>query len=130
MSDLLIQKLELPYPPIETSPNWRGHYFARARAIKNYRLDCFYLAKHSGIVIDWNGPIYAIVKFIPDSNRKRDDDNMIARFKPGRDGIANALGVDDFRFSTLPIIGEPEKTALVRMSISSKPIWSVNNGAE
>lgn len=43
------------------------------------------------------------VTFRPPDKRRRDKDNMIASFKSGQDGIADALGVDD---STLPVSHE------------------------
>lgn len=48
--------------------------------------------------VDWPGTIHVWLTFVPPDRRKRDDDNMIAAFKPGRDGMADALGVDDSRF--------------------------------
>lgn len=35
------------------------------------------------------------VTFYPSTNRRRDEDNVIGAFKAYRDGIADALGVDD-----------------------------------
>jgi crossover junction endodeoxyribonuclease RusA len=42
--------------------------------------------------------------FYPPDRRHRDDDNMIASFKAGRDGLALALGIDDKRFRTFPYV--------------------------
>lgn len=42
--------------------------------------------------------------FYPPDRRARDDDNMIASFKAGRDGIALALGINDKRFITHPMV--------------------------
>lgn len=35
------------------------------------------------------------VTFYPATNRRRDEDNVIGAFKSYRDGIADALGIDD-----------------------------------
>jgi len=38
------------------------------------------------------------VDFYPPDCRRRDDDGMLASFKAARDGLAQALGIDDSRF--------------------------------
>ena len=38
--------------------------------------------------------------FYPPDRRHRDDDNMLAAMKAGRDGLADALGVNDHKFKT------------------------------
>ena len=38
--------------------------------------------------------------------RARDDDNIIASFKAGRDGMAQALGIDDKRFICHPFVSD------------------------
>ncbi|KPB75963.1 Uncharacterized protein AC505_3618 [Pseudomonas syringae pv. maculicola] len=59
------------------------------------------------------------LEFIPPDRRRRDDDNCIAAFKSGRDGVAQALGIDDSRFVTqLQISAETVKGGAVRVSIS------------
>ena len=47
---------------------------------------------------DDDGPIPVRITFYPPDARRRDDDNMIGSFRAARDGIADALGVDDRRF--------------------------------
>ena len=44
--------------------------------------------------------IALILLFIQPDWRRRDDDNLIASFKSGRDGLADALGINDRRFVT------------------------------
>ena len=39
-----------------------------------------------------------VFEFHPPDRRKRDDDNLKASLKHARDGIADALGIDDNRF--------------------------------
>lgn len=55
--------------------------------------------------------------FCPPDRRKRDDDNLVAAFKAGRDGIAQAMGIDDHRLSLLVKIGEPVEGGAVLVSI-------------
>lgn len=93
--------LELPYPPSELSPNSRIFWSAKARAVKTYRTLCAYHAKNSGLAnrIDLTQEkIELCIEFFKPDRRKRDDDNIIASFKAGRDGVADALGIDDNRF--------------------------------
>ena len=90
----------LPWPPAALSPNARGHWSARARAAKRYRADCWALAKAAKARVDWGGLVALRLNFVPPSSRRRDDDNLVAAFKSGRDGIADALGIDDSRFVT------------------------------
>ncbi len=85
-------ELTLPWMPKALSPNARLHWSTKSKAAKAYRNACYILAKQSGIAIDWDGDIHAWIDFYPPDKRHRDDDNMIAAFKAGRDGVADALG--------------------------------------
>ena len=87
-----------PWPDSRLSPNSRAHWAERARASKVYRKMGFYAAKEARAIIDWEGDIHAFITFYPPNHRHRDDDNLIASFKSCRDGIADALGVNDKRF--------------------------------
>lgn len=87
-----------PWPPKELNPNARVHWAKRAKAAKKYRADCHYLAKLAKFNVDWEGDIHLHMGFCPPDNRHRDDDNMLAACKSLRDGLADALGVNDRRF--------------------------------
>lgn len=97
-------ELILPWPPKELSPNARGHWSKRAKAAKSYRKTCWALAKEAGIRVDWEGDVHLWLSFLPPDRRARDDDNLIASFKSGRDGLADALGIDDKRFRSHPFV--------------------------
>lgn len=86
------------WPPRECSPNWRGHWAPKARAVKKYRRDCWLIALGAKLAVDWEGEIHVHLGFSPASNRRRDRDNLEASMKSGMDGLADALGVDDSRF--------------------------------
>jgi crossover junction endodeoxyribonuclease RusA len=58
------------------------------------------------------------ITFYPPDNRHRDDDNMVGSFKSYRDGIADALGVNDRRFSPHYFFAEPEKPGRVVVEIA------------
>ena len=86
------------WPPKALSPNARGHWSKRAKAVKGYRKDCMILALMQKLNVYWEGEIHLHMAFSPPDNRRRDDDNMIASCKALRDGLADALGIDDSRF--------------------------------
>ena len=112
--------VDLPWPPKELSPNARVHWTKKAKAAKAYRLECFILAKAAGITAP-EGKILWTVEFFPPTRRAYDDDNLLARMKSARDGIADALGVDDKRFVTQFSVSETViKGGLVRVTIGSE----------
>ena len=94
--------VKLPWPPKELSPNARVHWAKKAKAAKAYKLACFALAKNAGMMADWDGDIHLWITFYPPDRRSRDDDNLVASLKNGRDGLALAMGIDDKRFRLHP----------------------------
>ena len=100
----MIKGLLLPWPESDLSPNARICWQKRAKAAKNSRA----LGKLIALEAGWNGiyipagRIVLWIDFYPPTRRWPDDDNMLARFKPYRDGIADALGIDDQRFISRP----------------------------
>ena len=109
--------IELPWPSPALSPNARGHWSKRAKAAKAYRNACYLLTKASGVKAP-TGRVALSIEFVPPDRRRRDDDNCLACFKAGRDGIADALGIDDSNFvTTLWLASEPVKGGLVRVTI-------------
>lgn len=111
--------LELPWPPRELSPNHRAHYQAKARAVKSYRRLCMAFAYNASQELP-AGKLLMKIEFCPPDRRARDDDNMLASFKAGRDGIADGLKVNDNCFATLFEVGEPIKGGLVKVFISAR----------
>ncbi len=109
--------LELPWPPKELSPNARTHWAKRSKIAKNYRAACHVLCKAAGIVAP-EGKMLLIMEFVPPDRRRRDDDNLLSSMKAGRDGLADALGIDDHRFVTqISISDETTKGGTVRVQI-------------
>ena len=102
---LNLTKISLPYPPSILNPNVRSHWAPKAKAKKKYRQYCYYMAKQIRPEFE-NEKIYLEITFHPPNHRKRDKDNMIAAFKAGQDGLADAWHVDDYRFSTSYAIGD------------------------
>lgn len=114
-----MHELILPWPPRECSPNARVHWSKKAKAAKAYRQLCWALAKQSSIAAP-DGMLALWIDFYPPDRRARDDDNLIAMFKSGRDGIADALGIDDKRFRAMPYV-QDKTGGYVSVRITSMP---------
>jgi len=113
-------KLTLPWPPKELMPNAarRRHWSVNGRAAKIYRQACWALAKEARVsVTAGDVPILLSLTFHPPDKRNRDDDGIISAFKSGRDGLADAMGVDDKQFRPTYIIAEPVKGGSVEVEI-------------
>lgn len=95
-------KVVLPYPPVACSPNWHGARWIHLKAKKQYRADCALLAIEAGFARHRQalaaGPVKVTIRvdFFPP--RAIDNDNGVAAFKAGQDGLADALRIDDGRF--------------------------------
>jgi crossover junction endodeoxyribonuclease RusA len=99
--------IELPWLDMRLSPNARNakHWSKSHGPAKADRsLACGITASR----LSWRdkqawrasrGKIRLSVTFNPPDNRKRDDDGLVGAFKHRRDGIADALGIDDNRFA-------------------------------
>lgn len=119
-------KVVLPWPDRRLSPNARVHWAVKHGVKAKARRDACYLAYdampaglrevRSGFAGE--GPIVFQVTFYPPDARQRDDDNMIGSFKAARDGIADALGVNDRRFRPEYRIENPCKPGRVEVWIS------------
>lgn len=129
------EKLEilLPWPLPALNPNSRGHWSKKARAADMYRYTCK-LASIEAIqksghdtgalqeLVKAGGDIHVFLDFYPPNRRARDDDNIIAAFKSGRDGLADALNIDDQHFRTHPFLHRDEVVHMgqVRVVVTSK----------
>lgn len=114
-------KITLPWPPKELNPNARLHWSKKSKAAAKYRTACHLLTLEAGLRgIDWDGDIHVFIDFYPPDRRARDDDNMIAAFKSGRDGIAQALGVNDKRFRTHPYV-QDKIGGFVKVTLTKGP---------
>ena len=96
----------LPWPDKRVFPNAknRKHWRSYAPAVKADReMGKFFTLEQMSpkarqSVKEGEGHIAMTVTFFPPDKRRRDDDGCIGGFKHLRDGIADALGVDDHRF--------------------------------
>ncbi len=90
--------IELIWPPRCLHPNSRTHWAAKAKATKGYREYAALAAKQSGVKVAGDGLIDVWITFRPPSKARRDLDGLLSNIKAGLDGIADGLGVDDYRF--------------------------------
>lgn len=98
-------ELVLPWPPKELSPNARVHWSKRAKAAKAYRHACYVLTKQAKLSFPESAKgLHLWIDFYPPNRIRRDDDNLLSAFKAGRDGIADALGIDDRSFVSHPLV--------------------------
>lgn len=114
-------------PPVSSSPNWRGHWRERYKAAAVYRAAVYYScvdARNRALA----GGKLAFVRaelsltFIFAKHRRRDQDNLLSRFKPGLDGIVKAgLVVDDdaehLEITKLDILVDPKRAPLTIIEI-------------
>ena len=99
-----MNELVLPWPDRRLSPNARTHW----RSLASVKRAARHLAAALAIQSRWNhvelpdGRLHLWMDFYPPDRRRRDDDNCFASTKAYRDGIADALGIDDSRFVSHP----------------------------
>ncbi len=124
--------VEVIWPPAVCSPNARGHWAKKATAARKYRQVCRVRTAtaifEEGITpaevqqaADEHGHLDLWIEYFPPDRRHRDDDNLIAAFKSGRDGIADAIGVDDTHFRIHPWVhrDQPCKSGAVLVTITA-----------
>lgn len=132
-------KVEFGTPPKILSPNAsnpksRGsgtHFGMKNKAKKAYKSDCFFLTKEA-IGKGWTLPDSPLIGLQitchPRDGNQPDDDNVMAAFKNGRDGIALAFNIDDRCFRFLPVIFAapcPEGKYVVSLyALTSDGRWS------
>jgi crossover junction endodeoxyribonuclease RusA len=117
-------RIVLPWPDKRLSPNARLHWRAKVAPKQAARIAAgwatvaspgFREAKNA--LARTGGPIPIVVRFYPPDKRYRDDDNMIGAFKCARDGLAEALGVDDRRFRPEYRFADPEKPGRIEVEV-------------
>lgn len=113
---------EAPMPPRILSPNGRSTHWKKASAIKQYRADLFWLTKEAlqkGLLLIPDTELIGVqIECHPRGPTQPDDDNVTGAFKSGRDGMADAMKIDDKRFRYLPVIfREPVKRGKLVVSI-------------
>lgn len=108
-----VLELDLPMPPRELSPNYRGHWAQIAGYKKDYRDHCLVLAKS----VMWRakgkyplpGPVVAEVTFTFPNHRRRDQDNVLAALKAAWDGCVDAGLLADDKLPDFRVEPQPEE---------------------
>lgn len=123
--------ITLPWPHPKTFPNakrrlhWSRYQPHCNRARNDARMVMRGHLNATGYVQHDGGPIALRVTFQPPNRIRRDDDGMIGAFKHYRDGIADALGVDDQLFRPEYHFAEPEKPGCVVVEVLRPPLGVV-----
>jgi len=120
-----MKELTLPWPSRCLHPNARVHWTTRARAAKEARASACALA----LIAGWrkaklpDGRLHLWLTFYPPNRHKHDDDGCLSAFKPWRDGLADALRIDDCRFVSHPFVADEVRSGgEVVVRITSGPI--------
>lgn len=122
---MILRELTLPWPAAALSPNARGHWAKRHRAAQAASTEAYYAA----IAYGWRqaelpaeGVLHLSIDFYPARACSiPDDDNMLGRFKAYRDGLAEALGINDRRFRSHPVVhAEVRKGGEVRVRLTAE----------
>jgi len=89
-------RIELPWPPSETSANAsrQGSWRKKANAAKSYKVACAYecMAQKVGKLGGFDS---VRITFHPPRNGRLDFDNITGRAKQGWDAVSEAIGIDD-----------------------------------
>ncbi|MGH8032711.1 MAG: hypothetical protein ACREO8_10195 [Luteimonas sp.] len=101
-------EIVLPWPSRDLHPNARVHWARRAKAVKAARYQAGLAVLAGGFQAVALQPLRLSLwlDFYPPDRRKRDDDGLLSSMKAARDGIADALGIDDSRFISHPLVRE------------------------
>ena len=128
MQDEPLFTIELPLPPQEIRPNWRGHWAAKARKVKEYRSRAKWavitaLADRGELLAEL--PIEQAtvrVTMLNKTARKMDQDNLIASMKSAMDGLTDAGVWSDDRDVTIlsPIRGKDKDNPRIIIEVWSK----------
>ncbi|MDR0274143.1 MAG: endonuclease [Burkholderiaceae bacterium] len=115
----------LPWPSRTLHPNARVHWRVLALARKAARHEAFVLARHAGLGLlsfPAQGRLHLWLDFYPPDRRRRDDDGLLSSMKAARDGIADALQIDDGRFVSHPFLRDEVRCGgQVRVRITTGP---------
>jgi len=115
-------------PPEEYSLNWRGHWAKRYQAGRIYQAAVFYSCVDARNKALMGGEVFPFTKaklsltFVFPQPRRRDSDNLLARFKPGLDGVVQSgLVLDDdaehLQIGQVDIIVDPGRAPLTVIEI-------------
>lgn len=121
-------EVTLGFPPADLSPNKRLHWAKLAKAKKRYRQACWGITLEqlgAGVEVP-DGKLELSMLFVRPDRRTYDRDNLTARMKSGLDGMCDALGIDDKRFSRIVVeVADDRIGGFVKVKIKGE-----ENGSE
>lgn len=125
--------IELPLPPRALHPNARAHHMVRARAAKKYRATVYWLALGTMQEAGLDRPAWMAatlqLEYVFAAPRRRDDDNLNAWFKAGRDALADAgLVANDSAFVQLPAASTVDQAAAAVWGVAGVKGWAGGGG--
>jgi crossover junction endodeoxyribonuclease RusA len=111
-------RVTLPWPDKVLSPNGRGNWGKKARLTKAARYAAWALTLEAigGRRPGWDR-VAVHWEFHPKTANVVDGDNAEASCKAFRDGIADALGIDDSKFQTTRSMSDPVKGGAVIVTV-------------
>jgi len=103
--------IEIPMlPPKEASPNWRGHWTARYRAMEVYKTITILSARQRHPIQPITTATIRTTLVVKDRRYRADPDNAIASLKAAIDGIVAAgILTDDKYIKVLPVVFDIDK---------------------
>lgn len=108
-------------PPPECSPNWRGHWRQKARAVASFREQAAWATRFTAdadVFGGKRGPVTIDVEIAWCCGRKRmDDDNVKASLKPVIDGIAQELWGGQDRHVTIGTVRQCQGSGIVTVTL-------------
>lgn len=112
--------IRLAWPHKDLWPNSRKHRLAVAPERKRARQEAFWIVT-AAMGRDWVAPdaVHIGLTFCPPDGRARDLDNMLAAYKSHLDGISDAIGVDDSRWSLSLARGDVVRCGAVMVAITA-----------
>ena len=103
--------IDLPFTT-PLSLNDRMHHMAKAKLVALWRQSTAVAVRAAGV--PHANRIKATLFYVPNSQRRRDPDNLVASYKPAIDALVDAGVVDDdtqdYVERVWPIICEPDRT--------------------
>ena len=114
-------RIELPWPDKHLWPNKKAstHWKKLGPIAKSAKTLAFYETKAAKISrLNWSH-VDALFVFHPPTLRKYDDDGALGACKHYRDGIADAIGIDDALWRCTPRKGEKRAGGCVLVTLST-----------
>lgn len=111
----------LPWPNRDLHPNARVHWARKASAVAKARAAAGWEVKTAKLKLGAVGAVKATIVFYPPNRRAHDLDGLLASMKAAIDGIADAIGVDDSRWTFVPMKGDVRKGGAVEVTIEATP---------